>query len=134
MTNLGVTLGNSVRKLRGKTSQSDFAEMFGVNLRTYQRYESGERLFPDEVLEKITAKFDMELEDLFRKESGKSVKGIDVPVTQFVKKITAVPDSIFDLAAKLGPDHEVWNYIADDLKEVIELEEKKGSKGKKSQA
>lgn len=124
MTNLGVTLGNSVKKLRGNISQSEFAEMFGVNLRTYQRYESGERIFPDDVLDKITSKFHLELNDLFAREEVKSPETVREKVSDILKRFASIPDGVYDLADELGdPSNEVWDEIMENLEIAIAQKE-----------
>lgn len=45
-----VHVGQRLRELRGKRSQSEFAEQLRIGLSTYRRYESGERLPDAEVL------------------------------------------------------------------------------------
>jgi transcriptional regulator with XRE-family HTH domain len=46
-------VSDRLRKLRGKESQVEFAKKIGVPLRTYIRYEKGERIPPKSVLGKI---------------------------------------------------------------------------------
>jgi len=46
-------LGDRLKQLRGGQSQSDFSGMIGVPFRTYQRYESGERIPKGDVLDRI---------------------------------------------------------------------------------
>ena len=46
-------IGNGLKKLRKSLSQKEFAEKIDVPFRTYQRYESGERLPPEPVLKRI---------------------------------------------------------------------------------
>lgn len=124
MINLGVTLGNSVKKLRGNISQSEFAEIFGVNLRTYQRYESGERIFPDEVLDKITKKYKLNLEDLFLKEKAKDIEAPKLKVSEVLKRFSSIPDGVYDLAHELGdPSSEVWDEIMENLEIAIAQKE-----------
>ena len=43
-------LGNELKGLRGLFDKKDFAKQLGVGLRTYYRYESGERKVPDGLL------------------------------------------------------------------------------------
>lgn len=45
-----VDTGTKLKKLRGSLTQKCFAEKLGVALRTYVRYESGERKVPDGLL------------------------------------------------------------------------------------
>ncbi|MBA7713418.1 hypothetical protein ES703_122421 [subsurface metagenome] len=45
-----IDLGNKLRKLRGGLNQEGYATLLGVALRTYHRYEKGERKVPDGLL------------------------------------------------------------------------------------
>lgn len=47
-------LSKRIKVLRGELSQKDFADRLGISLRAYQNYESGERLPPADVIEKIS--------------------------------------------------------------------------------
>jgi transcriptional regulator with XRE-family HTH domain len=110
MTNLGTTIGNSVKELRGETSQNDFAEFLGIALRTYQRYESGERLFPDDALDKITKRYNLELVDLFKNSGIKKEFTAPPSNTVTLKKILSIPDEIYEMADKM--DKEAWDTVA----------------------
>ena len=46
-------ISERLRILRGDQSQTEFSSKVGVPLRTYLRYEKGDRIPPDGVLEKI---------------------------------------------------------------------------------
>ena len=45
--------GKSLRLLRGKRKQTEFAALLGVSLRAYQTYESGARMPKDPVIDRI---------------------------------------------------------------------------------
>jgi transcriptional regulator with XRE-family HTH domain len=46
-------MGARFKQLRGTRSQRDFAKEIGIPFRSYQRYESGERMPPIELIAKI---------------------------------------------------------------------------------
>ncbi len=48
------SIGHRLKLIRGRKSQQDFSRMIGIHLRTYQRYESGERLPPFDIVSKIS--------------------------------------------------------------------------------
>lgn len=48
-----IEIGNRLRQLRASLSQKEFAASIGVPFRTYQRYESGERLPKGDALQRI---------------------------------------------------------------------------------
>ena len=50
-------VGERIRELRGKLSQEEFAKKLGVSFRTYQRYDTGERIPHPHVLSRIAEKF-----------------------------------------------------------------------------
>jgi len=49
-----IDLGNKLKELRGGLNQEDYAKQLGVALRTYHRYEKGERKIPDGLLKLAT--------------------------------------------------------------------------------
>ena len=49
-----INLGNKLRELRGGLNQESYAKQLGVALRTYHRYEKGERKIPDGLLKLAT--------------------------------------------------------------------------------
>lgn len=50
-THLGI--GNRLKELRNILTQKDFAKKIGIPLVTYQKYESGERMPPGPILERV---------------------------------------------------------------------------------
>lgn len=58
MKDKSLDIGERLRILRGSKSQVETAKLIGVPIRTYQRYESGERLPPSNVVMKIARAFD----------------------------------------------------------------------------
>ncbi len=46
-------IGAKLKELRGQLSQEEFAKKIGVPFRTYQRYESGERMPKADVVQRI---------------------------------------------------------------------------------
>lgn len=57
MKDKSLGISQRLKILRGSKSQSEVAKMIDVPLRTYQRYESGERLPPSNVIAKIARVF-----------------------------------------------------------------------------
>jgi len=49
-----IDLGNKLKELRGRLNQESYAKQLGVALRTYHRYEKGERKIPDGLLKLAT--------------------------------------------------------------------------------
>jgi transcriptional regulator with XRE-family HTH domain len=48
-------IGNRIKHLRGPDTQLDFAKKLGMTLRSYQRYESGERMPKGDVAQRIAS-------------------------------------------------------------------------------
>jgi len=57
-----ILVGRRLKGLREELSQGEFAEKIDVSLRTYQRYESGERVPPPDVLSRIAGLFDTSID------------------------------------------------------------------------
>jgi len=52
-----IVIGNNLKILRGKKTQSEFASDIGTTLRAYQHYEAGDRVPPIELLTVISQKY-----------------------------------------------------------------------------
>lgn len=59
------TIGERIRNLRGKESQSSFAEKIGVSKSAVAMYERGERVPRDGVKTKISKYFGVPVADIF---------------------------------------------------------------------
>lgn len=60
-----IKVGQKLKILRGKLSQAEMAKRLDVTLRSYQRYESGERPPPIRSLAEIADKYKIRLEWIF---------------------------------------------------------------------
>jgi transcriptional regulator with XRE-family HTH domain len=120
MTKATVILAHNISKLRERHwTQDEFSELLGINIRTLQRYESGEREVPFDLLDKMAGHFKTEVYNLFREET-ESGSVIQVSVRQALNMMSAVPDELYELAMKLNdPKNEVWDAIAGLLDDEI---------------
>lgn len=50
---IALRVGERLKHLRGGRTQSEFAEVLGIGQVQYNRYETGKRLAPDRVLERV---------------------------------------------------------------------------------
>lgn len=62
-----MTIGEKLRKLRGKKTKRAVAEAIGVSCSSYSKYESNERCPRDEVKKKIAKLFGTSVESIFFK-------------------------------------------------------------------
>jgi transcriptional regulator with XRE-family HTH domain len=117
MTKLGIIIGNNLKKLRGEVSQSDFAESLEVGFRSYQRYESGERMAPDELIKRVAVKFNLPLTDII---SPSEVEGDVIqfksPFSRLIKGLSAIPDNVYEIAQELDLDDDAWKSVYATLK------------------
>jgi transcriptional regulator with XRE-family HTH domain len=85
--------GNRIKLLRGDgQTQKQFAALLGISLRTYQRYEHGERLPPFKMLSKISNICDVSTDWVI---SGSGVKGKKLNSDDFIDAINKL-DYLFD--------------------------------------
>jgi len=119
MNSLGAIIGDNLKRLRGDLSQGEFAESIEVGLRTYQRYESGERILPDEAIAAITKKLNVPIGDLLRTHDEPGPKAL--PVSKTLQKLASIPDEVYDKALMIGIDNkEVWDQVLAVIDEAIE--------------
>ena len=65
---LAERLGRNLRKHRGDKTLVEFASKLGISKSSLARLESGEQNFTKNVLDKLCAKLECDILDLFRKE------------------------------------------------------------------
>lgn len=71
--------------------------------------------------------------DLFSKTEIPSPK--EQPVSIFIKKLSSVPDKVYEAAGEIGPDHVMWKRIIELLEDTAKDErEKKAKKVSQSRA
>ena len=127
MPNLAKLIGDRLKALRGEMNQDEFAESLGFQLRTYHRYEIGERIAPDELIEKVLAKFNLTLDEFL---SGKR----EVKVFSIRAALAAIPDEVYNLAASVPLDDKAWQTVEDALSIAAERVKKQQLSKKKMDA
>lgn len=76
-----IEVGNRLKLLRGNLSQNEMAGRFGMTLRSYQRYEAGERVPPMVVLGKIAKDYKTTVDWLLTGEEP-MIRKPDIPGAQ----------------------------------------------------
>lgn len=69
-----IDVGNRLKELRGNLSQKEFAEKIDVSFRTYQRYEAGETLPPEPVLERVAELYNTTVDWILRRDFDKEIE------------------------------------------------------------
>jgi transcriptional regulator with XRE-family HTH domain len=69
---LSEIIAENLRRVRGNRSQVEFSSLIDVNQKTYSNYENGKTRVPDDVLGRVSDKFNVPLESL-TKEIGESM-------------------------------------------------------------
>ncbi|MFH0809958.1 MAG: XRE family transcriptional regulator [Pseudomonadota bacterium] len=63
-------IGRQLRRVRGSLSQAEFARALGLKQQQYQRYESGKRIPPDDVLLKVARYANLDVQTMMALDSG----------------------------------------------------------------
>ena len=97
MTDLNTQIAQKLKELRHKhrLTQSEMAERIGVAMRSYQKYEGGERFPKAQIIERICKEFSLTNAELFSDDSKQSkgeVFTIDEAMA-IVKKLSMLEES-----------------------------------------
>ena len=115
-------------KYRGKMTQQKLADSAKIAVATLRDYESGRRTPSMEAINKIAKALDIKPFKLLEEPDPKI---IEMPVSKVLKKMTSIPDEIYDMSEKLTADQ--WKSIASIMEGLIEStrekEDKKAKKG-----
>lgn len=109
------------RKAKG-WNQDVLAEKTGYSTGFIKEIERGASWVSPEALEKICEAFDVSYDKMFS--SATEGRMLALPMSRAIQKLMNVPDKVYDLAEKLGPNHEIWEHIEDILSDEIEHGEK----------
>lgn len=97
-------VGKRLEKLRKNLTQAEFAKKIGISLRTYQYYESGERLPPDPVLERIAEECNTTKDEIL----GRGFASLERLFAQEKAKIAAEKAELEGLEKKLRDKLLEW--------------------------
>lgn len=121
-----------IRKERLLTQEA-MAEKIGVHIQTVRDYEKGRRKPSIEKLEEIASKLGISSRELFKGES-ESDGTLGFPVSKLIRRISAIPDEVYDLAAQVPLDSDAWTFVIVALELEIKKQEAEKAKKKKSKA
>ena len=118
-----------IRNLRIKAdlTQAALAAHAGISLQTIKDIESG-RTEAGQKSERALAKaFGITIEEMTGQDEPEPqvIKEKPISVSKFLKKISNVPDDIFDLAENVSLDDEAWDTVRSALEIARDRKEKK---------
>lgn len=115
----------ALRKARGWT-QDDLAEETGYSTGFIKDIERGKSWVSPEAIEKIGNALGVTYQTLFSSEEKDHL--LELPMSKAIKRLMAIPDSVYDLAQGIPEDDEAWDTVRSALeiaKERIEREKAK---------
>ncbi|MDH3976452.1 MAG: helix-turn-helix domain-containing protein [Deltaproteobacteria bacterium] len=92
-----IGIGKRLREVRGHISQKDFAKKVDIPLRTYQRYESGERIPPSDCLYRIAETVDIPADWLLKGDAATLQKKL----VQERQTLSKLEENLEELNSKL---------------------------------
>lgn len=116
------TIGERVKRLRKarNLTQSEVAKRAPLSLQMVKDIEAGRRKGTVETLSKFAKVFSVSLIEITNY-SAPEKNVFELPTRAALKKALSIPDQVYDLAAKLGPDHPVWKeYVLPALEDAQE--------------
>lgn len=115
MESIRLILAAKMRERRKslKINQDGLAERSRLSVDTIKKVEAGDRWPSPETLEAISNGLGVGIDELFQ---GEIKRQTQAPVSQLLRRLSAIPDKIYDQAEKVPPNHEAWNVIEDLLR------------------
>lgn len=118
---------NCKRLLDKSKDLSEIARLMQISPTTISRWKSGVNSPELEKIDRLAEILEVDAQEFFRSPQ-ENVKNL--PMSKALKLALNVPDKIYDLAEKLGHEHDIWDDIYDILNDEITYtkKEKKSSK------
>lgn len=110
-------------------TQKAIAQKLKVTEPTFYRWKSGDNPPDFETVDRLAEILGVDSSE-FYKTHETTVKLIRM--SDVAKRIGSVPDRIYELAERLGSDHEVWESIEDILNDEVEYGKNHGKKNQKA--
>lgn len=130
MENIG-TLAIKVREIRERLglTQVALAKKLGINAQTIRDYEAGRRSPPVKNLKALAEALGVSASDLVSSEESAPLV---IPVSETLKKLLSIPDSVYEMAQYFDSSDEAWKTVMVVLEDAKKDKEKKLSKQKKA--
>lgn len=111
-----------LRKAKG-WNQDDLAENAGYSIGFIADIERGKSWVSPEAIEKISEALGVSCDRLFSSDE----KGVmfDMPMSRAIKKLMAIPDSVYELAQGIDENDEAWDTVRSALEIARDRAEKK---------
>jgi transcriptional regulator with XRE-family HTH domain len=118
-----IEIGSRLRKLRAHLSQKKFAEQLGIPFRTYQRYETGERIPKGPALQEIAEVCDVTTdyiltgdEESLRHHLLKQTRDLQADAGELIARMPKMLGEIDPALEKIFPH---WADISKEDKEAV---------------
>lgn len=125
-----ITLIRNLKDLRKSRdwNQEDLAEKTGYSRGFIADIERGKSWVSPEAIEEIAKAFKVPIERLFQTESIEQASVASTPVSVTLKKMMAIPDSIYELSTQINPaNKDAWDAIAVAIKRQVTIQNEKAS-------
>lgn len=108
-------------------TKREVAKRVGVSENTLQRWKNKESYPELPNIEKLATILEVSPLEFYKVREGSVA--IQEPVSIFAKKLLSIPDKVYELAQKVGPDDPNWETVLTVLELAIEQKEiAKGAK------
>jgi transcriptional regulator with XRE-family HTH domain len=137
MPTLEQIFARNIKRLRAEKglTQDEVAEAIGVERVTYQNYEAERRRPKKEIIPRLAAYFGVDQTDLYKdphKEPRPQTFAETIKVSRLMtlldKKVSNIPDDVYEMAQKFPLDHDVWEHVRGCFDEALEAEEERARK------
>lgn len=134
MENTEEELKERVKRLRSEAglSQVALANLAGLSVKMIKDIENGRRGGSVSTMQALARSFEIPLEDLVGKENPEAKKVSVFNTRKMIKAMGNIPDEVYELALKVGPDNNAWEFVKQTLAAAAEIEDDTRMKSKKS--
>lgn len=108
---------NCKRILDKSQNLSEIARLMKISPTTISRWKSGDHVPELDKIDALAKILDIDASEFFKKE-GTRIEHL--PVSSTIKKLAAIPDSIYNLAEKIGIENDIWEAIEINMTEEAE--------------
>ena len=122
-------VATNLKAARGKMSRNELAKRAGVTYQAIYDVEERGKNPSIDLLQSVSEALGIPSHSLLRTDEIVRPVVMDRPVSHILKKLSAIPDEIYELAAKVGPDDKsAWDNVKSALEVAIELKEERAKK------
>lgn len=126
-------LKDRIRRLRKEAglSQVALANLSNLSVQSIKDIEAGRRGVGFKAMQSLASAFGLPMEAVAGETPVRAEKVVKFKIRKLTRYLESIPDDIYEMALKFGPDHEVWKTVKVVMEDAEkDLEKKSSSKAR----